>query len=134
MWFAFVTGNGEKPPSDAAANRSMLDLQHLKTFMAVVTTMSFSRAADELQYSQSSVTHHIKSLERDLGVRLLERFRFAKTIALTDAGSQVYQYAARLLALAEEAEAAVQPKRKRSGRRRLNQSFKSQSPYAGAPR
>jgi DNA-binding transcriptional LysR family regulator len=96
----------------------MLDLQHLKTFMAVVTTMSFSRAADELQYSQSSVTHHIKSLERDLGVRLLERFRFAKTIALTDAGSQVYQYAARLLALAEEAEEAVQPKRKRTGRRR----------------
>ena len=68
----------------------MLDLQHLKTFMAVATTLSFSRAADELHYSQSSVTHHIKRLERDLGVRLLERFRFAKTIALTDAGGQIY--------------------------------------------
>src|SRR5665213_2922111 len=91
----------------------MLDLQQLKTFMAVVTTMSFSRAADELHYSQSSVTHHIKSLERNLGVRLLNRFRFAKTIALTDAGGKIYEYAARLLALAEEAEAAVQPKGKR---------------------
>jgi DNA-binding transcriptional LysR family regulator len=94
----------------------MLDLQHLKTFMAVATTLSFSRAADELHYSQSSVTHHIKRLERDLGVRLLERFRFAKTIALTDAGGQIYEYAARLLALAEEAEAAVQPIKSRAGR------------------
>jgi len=82
--------------------------------MAVATTMSFSRAADELHYSQSNVTHHIKRLERDLGVRLLERFRFAKTIALTDAGGKIYEYAARLLALAEEAQAAVQPKKKRA--------------------
>jgi len=96
----------------------MLDLQHLKTFMAVATTLSFSRAADELHYSQSSVTHHIKRLERDLGVRLLERFRFAKSIALTDAGGQIYEYAARLLALAEEAEAAVQPVRNRAGAKR----------------
>ncbi len=95
----------------------MLDLQYLKTFMAVVTTMSFSRAADELHYSQSTVTHHIKLLERELGVRLLHRFRFAKTIALTDAGSRIYDYAARLLALAEEAEAAIQPSRKDNGRK-----------------
>jgi len=58
----------------------MLDLQHLKTFIAVVSAMSFSRAADELHYSQSSVTRHIKRLERELGVRLFKCFRFAKTI------------------------------------------------------
>jgi DNA-binding transcriptional LysR family regulator len=102
----------------------MLDLQQLKTFMAVVTTMSFSRAADELHYSQSSVTHHIKSLERNLGVRLLNRFRFAKTIALTDAGGKIYEYAARLLALAEEAEAAVQPKGKRSSAKKEASAMK----------
>jgi DNA-binding transcriptional LysR family regulator len=102
----------------------MLDLQQLKTFMAVVTTMSFSRAADELHYSQSSVTHHIKSLERILGVRLLNRFRFAKTIALTDAGGKIYEYAARLLALAEEAEAAVQPKGKRSSTKKEASAMK----------
>jgi DNA-binding transcriptional LysR family regulator len=96
----------------------MLDLQHLKTFMAVVTTMSFSRAADELNYSQSSVTHHIKRLEGELGVRLLDRFRFTKTIALTDAGRKIYEYAGRLLALAEEAEAAVQPTTESRSRKR----------------
>lgn len=89
----------------------MLDLQHLKTFMAVVATMSFSRAADELDYSQSSVTHHIKGLERELGVRLFDRFRFARTIVLTDAGHRVHLYATRLLALAEEAKVAVRPRR-----------------------
>jgi DNA-binding transcriptional LysR family regulator len=88
----------------------MLDLLHLKTFMSVVATMSFSRAAEDLDYSQSSVTHHIKGLERELGVRLIDRFRFAHKIALTDAGRHVYLYAARLLALAEEAKTAVRPR------------------------
>ena len=32
----------------------MLDLLHLKTFMSVVATMSFSRAAKDLDYSQST--------------------------------------------------------------------------------
>jgi DNA-binding transcriptional LysR family regulator len=89
----------------------MLDLQHLKTFMTVATYMSFTRAAEELDYSQSSVTIHIKQLERELGVRLFDRFRFAHKIALTGAGRHIYLYAARLLALAEEAKVAVQPKR-----------------------
>jgi len=96
----------------------MLDLQYLKTFIAVVTTMSFSRAAEKLDYSQSSVTHHIHLLERELGVRLLHRFRFAKTIALTDAGRKIYEYATRLLALADEAKEAVQPTTESRSRKR----------------
>ena len=89
----------------------MLDLLHLKTFMVVATTKNFSRAAVQLGYSQSSVTHHIKELERELGgARLFDRFRFARTIILTDVGGRVYEYAKRLLALAEEAQAAAQSK------------------------
>jgi DNA-binding transcriptional LysR family regulator len=93
----------------------MLDLQHLKTFMTVVATMSFSRAAKDLDYSQSTVTYHIKTLERELGARLFDRFRFAQKIVLTDVGGRTYQYAKRLLALAEEAKVAAQPQSK-SGR------------------
>jgi DNA-binding transcriptional LysR family regulator len=88
----------------------MLDLQHLKTFMVVVATKNFSRAAIELGCSQASVTHRIKALERELGARLFDRFRFARTIVLTDAGGRIYEYGSRLLALAEETKAAVQPK------------------------
>ncbi len=93
----------------------MLDLQHLKTFMVVATTKNFSRAAIELGYSQPSVTQHIKALERELGARLFDRFRFARTIVLTEAGGRIYEYAKRLLALAEETMAAAQPKGKRTG-------------------
>lgn len=98
----------------------MLDLQHLRTFMAVAATMSFSRAAEDLDYSQSSVSHHIKGLERELGVKLFDRFRFAHKIALTDAGRRVYLYATRLLALAEEAKVAVQPKQIRGTERKAS--------------
>ena len=88
----------------------MLDLLHLKTFMSVVATMSFSRAAKDLDYSQSTVTYHIKTLERELGARVFSRFRFTRTIVLTDAGGRIYEYAKRLLALAAEAKVAVRPK------------------------
>jgi len=90
----------------------MLDLQHLKTFMVVATTKNFSRAAEALGYAQPSVTHQIQCLERELGVRLFDRVRFARTIVLTDVGSRVYDYAKRLLALEEETKAAVAPLRK----------------------
>jgi DNA-binding transcriptional LysR family regulator len=88
----------------------MIDLQHLKTFITVATTKNFSRAGILLGYSQSTVTYHIKTLERELGARLFSRFRFTRTIVLTDVGGRIYEYAKRLLALAEEAKAAAQSK------------------------
>ena len=94
----------------------MLDLLHLKTFTVVATTKNFSRAAVMLGYSQSTVTYHIKALERELGARLFSRFRFARSIVLTDVGRRIYDYATRLLALAEETRAVVQPKEKRTVR------------------
>jgi len=87
----------------------MLDLLHLKTFIAVATTKNFNRAAAQLGYSQSTVTHHIKLLEQELGARLFDRFKFARAIALTDVGSRVHGYAARLLALVEEIRSAARP-------------------------
>ncbi|MGZ6338627.1 MAG: LysR family transcriptional regulator, partial [Bdellovibrionota bacterium] len=71
---------------------------------------NFSRAGILLGYSQSTVTYHIKTLERELGARLFSRFRFTRTIVLTDVGGRIYEYAKRLLALAEEAKAAAQSK------------------------
>jgi len=71
-----------------------------------VTTGNFTRAAAELGYSQSSVTHHIQVLERSLGTLLLERSRFSKAV-LTEAGRRVFDHAERLLALVEEIQAAA---------------------------
>jgi molybdenum-dependent DNA-binding transcriptional regulator ModE len=60
----------------------MLDLQQVESFRMVALTHNFTRAAAELGYSQSSVTLHIKALERELGAPLLERHRFSKTVQL----------------------------------------------------
>src|SRR5436190_14275015 len=85
----------------------MLDLQQVESFRMVALTHNFTRAAAELGYSQSSVTLHVKALERELGTSLLERHRFSKTVQLTEVGKRALDYAERLLALANEAKAAV---------------------------
>ena len=83
----------------------MLDLLKLKTFRMVALTNSFTRAAVELGYSQSSVTTQIKALEKELGAPLFDRF--TKKVALTEVGQRTSEYAGRLLALADETKAAV---------------------------
>jgi len=91
----------------------MLDLLKLKTFRMVALTNSFTRAAVELGYSQSSVTTQIKALERELGAPLFDRF--TKKVALTEVGQRTFEYAGRLLALADETKAAVSKHGKPSG-------------------
>lgn len=85
----------------------MLDLQQVESFRMVALTHNFTRAAAELGYSQSSVTLHIKALERELGASLLERHRFSKRVQLTEVGKRTLDYAEKLLALAHETIAAV---------------------------
>lgn len=83
----------------------MLDLQKLKTFRAVADSSSFTRAALELGCSQSSVTAHVQALEREFGALLFDRD--SKRVLLTAIGKQTLDYADRILALADEAKAAV---------------------------
>jgi DNA-binding transcriptional LysR family regulator len=91
----------------------MLDLLKLKTFLVVAATSSFTRAAAQLGYSQSSITTHIQSLEHELGVSLFERF--GRKVLLTEIGRQMLDYANRLLALAEEAKVAARERGNLSG-------------------
>ncbi|GAA4117056.1 LysR family transcriptional regulator [Streptomyces hundungensis] len=82
-----------------------VELKHLTTFTAVARHMSFTRAAEELGYVQSSVTAHIKGLERDLDAPLFERL--GRRVALTDAGRALLPHAQTLLHDAEQAADAV---------------------------
>ena len=50
-----------------------MDTEHLKTFVEVVQQGSFAAAARKLDIDPSAVTRAIASLEKDLGLRLLER-------------------------------------------------------------
>ena len=67
--------------------------------------LSFTRAATRLGYVQSAVTNHVKALEDELGVRLFDRL--GRRIVLTHAGSQLLDYAGRILQLADEATAMI---------------------------
>ena len=50
-----------------------MEIKELTTFKAIVTEGTFSLAAKKLNYAQSTVTAHIKKLEKDLGFLLFER-------------------------------------------------------------
>ena len=72
-----------------------MELRQLKTFRTVATLLSFNRAADVLNYAQSTISAQIKALEEDLGVRLFDRL--GKRIVLTEAGELLSQYAQKML-------------------------------------
>ncbi len=83
----------------------MMNFNHLRVFLAVAKHLSFSRAAEELFISQSTVSIQVKKLELDLGLDLFEQL--GKQIYLTAAGEILMAYATRIYAMAEEAEVAL---------------------------
>lgn len=82
-----------------------MDLWHLKIFKKVIDLEGFSRAAEAVHLTQPTVSSHIRDLESYFDCRLVDRM--GKTALPTKAGEVLYEYAARLLLLAEEAESAV---------------------------
>jgi DNA-binding transcriptional LysR family regulator len=80
----------------------MLDLQRLQIFRTVATLRSFSAAALELSYTQSSVSEAVATLERELGVTLLDRS--SRPVRLTPSGEVVLGHAEALLAQAASIE------------------------------
>ncbi|MER6568702.1 LysR family transcriptional regulator [Streptomyces sp. NPDC001093] len=82
-----------------------MELRLLVTFEKVATVLSFTRAAAELSYAQSSVTGQIRTLESSLGIELFDRL--GGRIRLTEAGERLLPYARQIIELAEEARAAV---------------------------
>ncbi|MDI7276436.1 MAG: LysR family transcriptional regulator [Anaerolineae bacterium] len=83
-----------------------MELRQLRAFERVVSCGSFSRAADELALSQPAVTAQIQALERELGVRLLERL--PRRVLTTSAGETLLPYARGLLNLEEDARRALE--------------------------
>jgi DNA-binding transcriptional LysR family regulator len=69
----------------------MLDPRRLLTFREVARLGSFSRAAEELSLTQPAVSHQILSLERQLGIRLIDRRPGG--LALTAAGALLLRHA-----------------------------------------
>ncbi|MFD9196175.1 LysR family transcriptional regulator [Streptomyces phaeochromogenes] len=82
-----------------------MEIRLLVTFEKVAAVLSFTQAAAELKYAQSSVTSQIRALESSLGVQLFDRL--GSHIRLTEAGDRLLPYARQIIELSEEARAAV---------------------------
>ncbi len=77
-----------------------MELRNLITFTHVAELGSFTKAADLLGYSQSTVSFQIKQLEEELGCLLFERINH--TITLTERGHELMSYAHQVRALTDE--------------------------------
>ena len=82
-----------------------MEFDQLKTLLAVLEHGGFTRAAEALGLSQSTVSFHIKSLEKSLGTRLLDRGRDG--VRPTAHGSTLARDATRMLDMRRQAAARL---------------------------
>ncbi|RZQ62867.1 LysR family transcriptional regulator [Amycolatopsis suaedae] len=85
-----------------------MELRALRAFVTVAEELHFGRAAERLHIVQPAVSQQVARLERELGVRLLDRTR--RSVRLTDAGTRVLDAAREALVAADRVRAvAVEP-------------------------
>jgi DNA-binding transcriptional LysR family regulator len=83
----------------------MADFKALETFLWVVTLGSFRGAAQKLNTTQPAISQRIAQLEREMGVKLLQRDR--RAASPTPSGRQMMVYAEKLIGLRSEMLAVV---------------------------
>ena len=83
----------------------MLDVTRLRIIAAVARHGSVTAAANELHYSQPSVSHHLARLEAETGAQLFQRV--GRGIRLTDAGRMLAERAAEIIGRVDSAAAEL---------------------------
>ena len=79
-----------------------MDTLQLRLFLSLSKTLNFTKTANEFFMSQPNVSNYIKSLERNLGVKLLNRD--SRSVSLTAEGREFVGYAGKMLKVQAEAE------------------------------
>ncbi|MFJ8236014.1 LysR family transcriptional regulator [Ureibacillus sp. NPDC094379] len=72
-----------------------MEIRHFITFNKVIETGSFTQAAEQLGYTQSTVTTHIQTLEEHLGSPLFDRM--GRKVRLTEIGKKLLPYTKEIL-------------------------------------
>ena len=72
-----------------------MELRHLRYFVALAECLNFTRAAERVHVTQSTLSHQIRQLEDELGHALFERV--GKRVVVTEAGELFLEFAARSL-------------------------------------
>jgi DNA-binding transcriptional LysR family regulator len=97
-----VAGNWKARPERITIAVEMIELRHLRYFVAVAEELNFSRAAERLHMAQPPLSVAIRQLEQELGTDLLART--THEVRLTDAGQAFLAGARRTLIELERAE------------------------------
>lgn len=82
-----------------------MELRYLEIFCKVVELKSFSKAASELFLTQPTISNHIKTLEDEVGIQLLDRL--GRNVVPTKAGEILYKYAREIVNLKQNAKQAL---------------------------
>lgn len=88
-------------PAQQPAQRPLLDIEVIRSFVAIAETASFTRAAAQVFRTPAALSMQIKRLEQTLGHPLF--IRESKLVRLTQEGELLLGYARRMLQLNEEA-------------------------------
>ena len=90
-----------------------MEIRNLVSFMNVAELNSFTKAAEVLGYSQSTISFQIKQLETELGCHLFDRINH--TISLTDRGKELLEYAHGINRLTEQFNQSIKGEMEISG-------------------
>ncbi|GHH98860.1 LysR family transcriptional regulator [Neobacillus kokaensis] len=82
-----------------------MDIRQLRYFIAIVEERKISAAAERLHISQPPLSQQLKTMEDELGTKLIERN--GKYLGVTEAGKALYKYALQMTQLMEEARMEV---------------------------
>ena len=72
-----------------------MTFRQFEIFLAVARARNFTRAAETLHVSQSTLSQHVRELEDELGVRVFDRL--GRSVTLTEAGRLLEEHASRLI-------------------------------------
>lgn len=78
----------------------------VRTLLAVVQAGSFTRAAEELHLTQPAVSHHIRQLEQEFGIKIFNMEK--RTLVPTAEGAVLIKYARRMMAVYNKARQAIE--------------------------
>jgi LysR family transcriptional regulator, cyn operon transcriptional activator len=90
---------------NAARNLRLIELRHLRYFLAVADASHFTQAARRLHVTQPTLSHQIRRLEGQLNLLLFDRL--GKRVRLTTAGELLAPYARRVMRELEQAQSAL---------------------------
>ncbi|MBM9536714.1 selenium metabolism-associated LysR family transcriptional regulator [Desulfobulbus alkaliphilus] len=82
-----------------------MDIKKLDVFCKVVELKSFTKAAESVRLSQPTVSEHVRSLEKEIGQKLIDRL--GRDVEPTPVGHLLYGHAVRMLRLQQETLQAI---------------------------